>query len=1051
MECWSKLIFLLLTVPAFGQYVGHISRSSNRSIVVVETVVLSSNSSSTGIVSAPSRKSLGNCANNCTTGGVLQPVGQPLGQFYCTTAAQSAGVTNSCTSMGVVSETASGTGLTAFNNGNGAGGVDSPVTVTDQYGLSTSDSVCTSDPNQALPTLYAGLPPAPCVANASATFAQSTATSHGNSDVLWPSDYASNSTILDSVTNYYRDIYWCVDNLSTLHDWEMDVNLNSSPTAYSGGTGAYWGAGFDWGGTSQMFRACPQNCTAWTVLKGHDLAGGSDLTSFPLTNGHCYRTRNYGHRNPGCTFSSSSNCFFYDYLTVYDVTTQTPPQFQSLLTNNTDYSCVGALPCSTWPMPTIPTAGSNYVDPTWGTTQYRLAINGNNGSNQVIPCYSRVQQWNQDNTKMMMVDMQGDAVDLYDATTTPPTPINKITTTFASAYPDCADNDSYFGNTPADNNIIFFQGSSGSAYGLSLLSVDISGCATYPGSCNLTPTVIHTFSCSTDAISDPELGTGVAGNKIETGSGGQGGLFDATDTYFTFSCDRIDGAGTHKIDVITYNKTTDTIISQKKWYTLCPGGQPVGCSAYWYALQTGKNLFRMAEHPNGMNSILWQSGSSNGTSGTSGAPTNISISGGVATVTASSVTLKNGTEAKFHNIVPTSLGTYFNNYFGIVSNATGTSFQVPAPSGAPTGSTAVTGGTITGLSCSLDVNWVQGCGIEIFDKNWTYLGAAAAYSAHQDTGYDINGNPVIVEVGSHRNDTPDSRALGISNLLTLSKTAVNQTRVLLPCNYDRTGGCGTGILLNSKSGASHVSCTASSILKGFCLVSTMMNAGPNIPQLPEYPTATTLGTAVSPGTVTVTPASMSQIGVGVVSTIDTGTNMEAVTWTAVTGTTATAVFTKTHTSSASVMCLSCGDTGFAAMENIAVRIDATAADSSNVSFWRLGRTMAIRDNTYDAEPHTTVNRDFTQFVWGSTWNFDPVDATSVNGYWMKLAAGGSPTAPHTYSLVDASTGLPVGGIPVDHHTWTSGPDVQVQIDMTTANASTQIRVISDTTTYFQIH
>jgi hypothetical protein len=82
--------------------------------------------------------------------------------------------------------------------------------------------------------------------------------------------------------------------------------------------------------------------------------------------------------------------------------------------------------------------------------------------------------------------------------------------------------------------------------------------------------------------------------------------------------------------------------------------------------------------------------------------------------------------------------------------------------------------------------------------------------------------------------------------------------------------------------------------------------------------------------------------------------------------------------------LSCGDTGFGAMENFIVKIDTTAADGSNAVTWRVGRTMAIRDNSYNAEPHTAVNRDFTQIVWGSTWNVDPGSTGTVYGFWTKI-------------------------------------------------------------------
>jgi hypothetical protein len=104
-------------------------------------------------------------------------------------------------------------------------------------------------------------------------------------------------------------------------------------------------------------------------------------------------------------------------------------------------------------------------------------------------------------------------------------------------------------------------------------------------------------------------------------------------------------------------------------------------------------------------------------------------------------------------------------------------------------------------------------------------------------------------------------------------------------------------------------------------------------------------------------------------------------WTSVTETTATAAFTKPHSASAVVSCLSCGDTGFGALENIAVKIDTRAPDSSKAIFYRIGRAMSIRDADYNAEPHTAVDRDFTQIVWGSNWN---VDGGRNYSFWTKL-------------------------------------------------------------------
>jgi hypothetical protein len=309
---------------------------------IIFTATMTSNSSSTGIVAAPSRKQLGNVGIGCS-GGVITPIGYQIGQLYATSSIASAAVAAGCPSQGVVTTTSSGIGIQSMNNGYNAGGTDSPVTVTDTYGGSTYDSVCTGDTHNSLATPISGLAPITCVPNSSGVFAESTASGHGNSDVLWPSDYASNSTTLDNALYYYRDMYWCTDNVSTLHDWEFDVNINSSPTSYSAGTGAYTGWGEDWGVNSQMFRAAPQG-GGWTILKGIDVAGvHAPLTSYPLTTGHCYKTRQFGHRRAACTASNSSNCFFYDYLTVYDVTSGESPTTYALVSASTGLP-VGGIP-----------------------------------------------------------------------------------------------------------------------------------------------------------------------------------------------------------------------------------------------------------------------------------------------------------------------------------------------------------------------------------------------------------------------------------------------------------------------------------------------------------------------------------------------------------------------------------------------------------------------------------------------------------------------------------------------------------------------------------
>jgi hypothetical protein len=570
---------------------------------------------------------------------------------------------------------------------------------------------------------------------------------------------------------------------------------------------------------------------------------------------------------------------------------QTPPQFSGLLTTSTDYTCGGTVPCATWPMPPIPAPGGKYVDPTWGTTTYRLAVPAANTNGQAVTTYSRVQAWNSDNTKMFLTELvtPQSFLDLYDATTTPPTPINRILTDFGIV--NSISLDALWAYT--DPNRIYYIPGVSSGHGLELRYVDVRKCT--PSHCDLTSHLVHTFSCTADANTG-DIPAGTAGNHVETGSGGQGGMFDKTDRYFSFTCDKVDGSGRHEIDFIRYDRTTDKVTTQTKWYNLCAGKVPTGC-AVWSKTGLRHNLFRMNQHPDSrFITVIWQCGAG-------------------------------------------------------------------------------------------DATWKRGCGTEVFDPSYNFLGVASPYPGHQDVGYDVNGVPVLVSVGSFRSDVQDGRAIAIADLTKVSTTGVTYKRILLPCSYSRQTGCDTGTFLGAKSGASHISMTGSwGSLPGYGLFSTMMLAGPYRGNAPDFPAATTLGTAVSsPGIGTVTPGSMSQIAVGVVSTVDTGANMKSVTWTVVTPTTATAAFAKAHASSAAVKCLSCGDTGFGAMENFAVKIDTTAPDNSPAVFYRIGRTMAIRDNDYNAEPHTAVNRDFTQITWGSTWNQDPSNSLyPVYGFWTEL-------------------------------------------------------------------
>jgi hypothetical protein len=461
-----------------------------------------------------------------------------------------------------------------------------------------------------------------------------------------------------------------------------------------------------------------------------------------------------------------------------------------------------------------------------------------------------VQAWSSDNTKMFVTELvtPQSYLDLYDATTTPPTPINRILTDVGII--NSISLDALWANT--DPNRIYYIPGKSSGHGLELRYVDASTCTA--ANCTLTSHLVHTFSCSATA-STGDIAAGTLGNQIETGSGGQGGMFDSSDRYFSFTCDLSDGSGRHEIDLIRYDRTTDTVTTQVPWYNVCPGQVPAGC-AVWSKTGLRHNLIRMNQHPDSrFITVIWQCG-------------------------------------------------------------------------------------------ARDATWARGCGTELYDAAYNYLGVISAYDGHQDVGFDVSGIPVWVGVSSFRNDLSDERAISIVDLTKVSPTAQTGKRVLLPCSYSRQPTC-TGTYLGAKAGASHISMTGSwGSLPGYGLFSTMIMAG-SVLGPPNY----------APG------------------------------------------------------CLACGDAGFGAMENLAVKIDASIADGSPAQFWRIGRTMAIRDNEYNAEPHTAVNRDFTQIVWGSTWNTDPTSSLfPVYGFWTSLKPPASVALP-VYRCTGAAA-LPIGALTV---------------------------------------
>jgi hypothetical protein len=361
-------LLLFAAVPCLAQYTSYGRTAIPKTAVVVLTGTLSSNASSTGIVATPSRKQLGNWGISCS-GGTIQPssIGRvwdwgasalagpalqavPVGQLYATAAIKTSAEAAGCAVQSVVAATSSGTGIAAPDNGQNAGGTDSATAITDTYGGTGDDAICSGDPHKNDPTMIVGLPAPGCTSSSSGVISETTAPSFGNSDVLFPTLYASNSTTLDQACCYLRSMYFEVISISTLHNFEMDLNINSSPTAYSASNGGYSGWGNHYSTTSQMLEWCPQDCSGWKKLKGKDTAGiVADLTAYPLTNSHWYHLMLYGHRDPGCTYSSGSACYWYDMMTIYDVTAGTTPVTYRLV-DATSGNPAGGIPVnhSTW-------------------------------------------------------------------------------------------------------------------------------------------------------------------------------------------------------------------------------------------------------------------------------------------------------------------------------------------------------------------------------------------------------------------------------------------------------------------------------------------------------------------------------------------------------------------------------------------------------------------------------------------------------------------------------------------------------------------------------
>ncbi len=176
---------------------------------------------------------------------------------------------------------------------------------------------------------------------------------------------------------------------------------------------------------------------------------------------------------------------------------------------------------------------------------------------------------------------------------------------------------------------------------------------------------------------------------------------------------------------------------------------------------------------------------------------------------------------------------------------------------------------------------------------------------------------------------------------------------------------------------------------GYMIVNDVANLISNI--LVEPVVSTTLGTAVTPGSQTVTPGSMASIYVGAMLIVDTGTAQEVVTVTAVTTSTFTAVFANAHAGTAAVV----GAT-FPVGENnnyffSQAEVLGQISDSQNVFLTRAPIVLnVVTQDFQSAQKTSALPADCVQLervaVGGKAlWEQGQTSADLINKYWGQNA------------------------------------------------------------------
>ncbi len=299
------------TVKAIGCLSGDNASSVASAAYVIPTPTIALARTEGSSANSPTRDAYTNCATSCSA-GVWQPVNSGSvsnGQLACTTAAQSSGVANGCSARSVVGGTITGATL---SNGLGAGGTDSLAS------LSISWSNALAGDCGTVPTTSALIPTLSllgAVASSRSLFSGTTQGSFPNTSLLAPTKWAIPGGDAD---NYYVVQMCETVPTTTGTGFHLELDLNHTLS-----TDDYVGPGSHYDFSTSKWYYCPQGCSSWKAMNLVEF-NGTVHTTLPYPAGHSLYMEWQYHRTPSCSSSSGSNCYFYDYACIQDVTAATP-------------------------------------------------------------------------------------------------------------------------------------------------------------------------------------------------------------------------------------------------------------------------------------------------------------------------------------------------------------------------------------------------------------------------------------------------------------------------------------------------------------------------------------------------------------------------------------------------------------------------------------------------------------------------------------------------------------------------------------------------------